>query len=222
MTLMENANIENPYLTARREWNERYGEFVKSSTFWMKIALCSVGITSVAVFGLVYIGSQSKLVPYVMKEDEAGRITSVGFPDQKMIDERVVRANLSEWIVWHRSVVADPNVQRLYAEKAYAFLLQGSPAKASLDQWYLDGHDPFVRMQTGMVNVQVQSVLGLSDKTYQIEWTETSVSRNGQPVGQAKYRALVTIETREVDSATILKNPLGIFFQTISIQQIGG
>ena len=219
---MENSRIENPYLTARREWNERYGEFVKSSTFWMRVALCSLGIASVSVIGLVYIGSQSKLVPYVMKEDESGRITSVGFPDKKMVDERVVRANLSEWVGWHRSVVADPNVQRLYAEKAYAFLLQGSPAKASLDQWYMDGHDPFVRMQTGMVNVQVQSVLALSDKTFQIEWTETSISKNGQPVGQAKYRALVTIESREVDSVTVLKNPLGIFLQTISIQQIGG
>ncbi len=219
---MENSKTENPYLTARREWNERYGEFVKSSTFWMRIALCSLGIASVSVIGLVYIGSQSKLVPYVMREDESGRITSVGFPDKKMVDERVVRANLSEWVVWHRSVVADPNVQRLYAEKAYAFLLQGSPAKASLDQWYMDGHDPFVRMQSGMVNVQVQSVLVLSEKTYQIEWTETSISKNGQPVALAKNRALVTIETREVDSVTVLKNPLGIFIHTISIQQIGG
>ncbi len=219
---MENSKIENPYLTARREWNERYGEFVKASTFWMRIALCSLGIASVSVIGLVYIGSQSKLVPYVMREDESGRITSVGFPDKKMVDERVVRANLSEWVVWHRSVVADPNVQRLYVEKAYAFLLQGSPAKASLDQWYMDGHDPFVRMQTGMVNVQVQSVLVLSEKTYQIEWTETSISKNGQPVALAKFRALVTIETREVDSVTVLKNPLGIFLHTISIQQIGG
>ena len=219
---MENSNIENPYLSARREWNERYGEFVKSSTFWMRIALCSLGIASVSVIGVVYIGSQSKLVPYVMKEDETGRITSVGFPDQKMVDERVVRANLSEWVVWHRSVVADPNVQRLYAEKAYAFLLQGSPAKASLDQWYMNGNDPFVRMQTGMVNVQVQSVLALSGKTFQIEWAETSISKNGQPIGQVKYRALVTIETREVDNVTVLKNPLGIFLQTISFQQIGG
>lgn len=219
---MENSRTENPYLTARREWNERYGEFVKSSNFWMRIALCSLGIASVSVFGLVYIGSQSKLVPYVMKADDSGRITSVGFPDQKMIDERVIRANLSEWVAWHRSVVADPNVQRLYVEKAYAFLLQGSPAKASLDQWYLNGNDPFVRMQTGMVNVQVQSVLSLSDKTFQIEWAEAAISKNGQPIGQSKYRALVTIEAREVDSVTVLKNPLGIFLQTISIQQIGG
>lgn len=224
---MENTGIENPYLTARREWNERYGEFVQKSTFWMRVALCSLGVSVVSVAGVVYIGSQSKLVPYVMKVDDTGRVTSVGFPDQNnMKDPNVVRANLTDWVVWHRSVVADPSVQQLYAQKTYAFLLQGSSAKVTLDEWYLKGNDPFVRMQTGTVNVQVQSVLSLSDKTFQIDWTETSIDKVGRaispPAGQPKFRALVTIETREVDSVTVLKNPLGIFIQTMSIQQIGG
>lgn len=219
---MENSTTENPYVSARREWNERYGQFVSSADFWRKIALWCLLLLSLAVGGVVYIGSQSKLVPYIMKEDGTGRITGLGFPGAQAIDDRVIRANLSEWIGWHRSVITDAVVQRQYVDKAYAFILQGTAAKNTLDQWYINGHDPFVRMQSGTVNVQVQSVLSLTDKTYQIEWVETLFNKQGQSLVEEKYRALISIELREVDGASLLKNPLGIFFQSISIQQIGG
>lgn len=220
---MKNIDTENPYLNARREWNERYGDFVKAAATWRLVALISAGVSFLAVAGAVYIGSKSKLVPYVIETDSLGRIASVGVPEQRGVDERVVRSTLSDWIGWHRSVVTDGAVQRLYIEKTYAYLLQGSPAKETLDRWYIDGHDPFVRMQSSTITVQVQSVLLLSGKTYQIEWSETEANKNGEAKElPTRYRGLLTIETREVDSLTVLKNPLGLFITTIAIQQIGG
>lgn len=219
---MENQMTENPYLSARREWNERYGQFVKAADFWRKIALWCLLLLSLSVGGLIYIGSKSKFVPYVLKEDGSGRITGLGFPSAQSIDDRVIRANLSEWIGWHRSVVSDAMVQRQYVDKVYSYLIQGSPAKTTIDEWYLKGNDPFKRMETSSVSVQVQSVLSMSEKSYQIEWDESLVNKNGQSLGRQRYRALLSIEMREVDQINIVKNPLGIFISTISIQQIGG
>jgi type IV secretion system protein VirB5 len=212
---------ENPYIAARREWNERYGEFVKAASTWKLIALIAMGTALVATIGAIYIGAQSKLVPYVIGVDELGRITSAGIPDQKGIDERVIRATLADWITWHRSVVSDPSVQEMYVLKTYAFLTQGSAAKGSLDEWYKSElNNPYERMKTVTVTVEVQSVLLMAGKTYQIDWKETVRNKGGQVTLQQNFRSLITTEMLGVDPMNLLKNPLGVYIQTLSIQQI--
>lgn len=219
---METSKVtENPYLAARREWNERYGEFVKNAAMWKLMAALAMGIALVATAGAVYIGSQSKLVPYVVGIDDLGRVTSAGIPGQKAIDERVIISTLAEWISWHRSVVSDPAVQELFVLKTYAFLIQGSSAKGSIDEWYKsDANNPYQRMASVTVTADVQSVLPMSSKTYQVDWRETVKNKGGVVIGQHNFRGLLTIEIPGVDPALLLRNPLGIYIQSISIQKI--
>ncbi|MCX6131512.1 MAG: VirB8/TrbF family protein [Proteobacteria bacterium] len=213
--------LENPYLAARREWNERYGDFVKAASTWRLIALIAMSVALVATLGAIYIGAQSKLVPYVIGVDELGRISSVGIPDQKGVDEKVLRATLADWITWHRSVVSDPSVQEMYVLKTYAYLTQASSAKGSLDEWYKSEiNNPYERMKNISVTVEVQSVLLLSGKTYQIDWKETQRNKGGQVILQENFRSLITIEMLGVDPTLLLKNPLGVYVKTLSIQQI--
>lgn len=219
---MDTSKIaENPYIAARREWNERYGEFVKAASTWRFIAIIAIATALIGTMGAVYIGSQSKLIPYVIGVDDLGRITSAGIPDQKGIDEKVLRATLADWITWHRSVVSDPEVQQQFVLKTYAYLTQASAAKGSLDEWYKNElNNPYERMKSGTVTVEVQSVLLMSGKTYQVDWKETAKNKAGQVTGTQNFRSLITIEALGIDPALLLKNPLGIYVQTISIQQI--
>lgn len=217
------STLENPYLAARREWNERYGEYVMAAHLWKLIAFGSLAIAFLALGGAIYMGTQSKLVPYVVATNAEGRIISAGLADKMAPGENTLRSVLSDWVGFHRSVVTDERVQRSYIEKTYAYILQGSSAKETLDLWYSDGHDPFTRMTKETVSVEVESVLLLSPKSYQLEWKERTFDLSGKPIAApAFYRALMTIEEREVDSASLQKNPLGIFFKSISIQKIGG
>lgn len=219
---MKTSNVtENPYIAARREWNERYGEFVKAASTWRLIAIIAIATAFIGTIGAVYIGSQSKLIPYVIGVDDLGRVTSAGIPDQKGIDEKVLRATLADWITWHRSVVSDPAVQEQFVLKTYAYLTQASAAKGSLDEWYKSElNNPYERMKSGTVIVEVQSVLLMSERTYQLDWKETTRNKAGQVTGSQNFRSLITIEALGIDPGLLLKNPLGVYIQTISIQQV--
>ena len=42
---------DNPYLSARAEWNERYGDFVKAAHTWKMVAFAALGTSACAVIG---------------------------------------------------------------------------------------------------------------------------------------------------------------------------
>jgi len=222
---------ENPYLTGQRLWNERYAIFVNSARTWRNIAIGAFAIAFIAVCGLVYIGSQSKMVPYYVKVDNNGNILSVAGSNEKP-ENGVLNSQLRDWTIAHRSVVSDPEVQRGYLNKTYTFLRDGSPAKMGIDEWYTTGGNPFERMASGTVTIQVESILNQSANTYQIEWTEIVQDKSGQrhkvfdlagrELNGERFRALVSIEFAEVDKSTLQLNPLGIIISNISIQKIGG
>lgn len=211
---------DNPYLSARAEWDARYGDFVKAASDWKRIAVISLLILAGSVGGNIWQGLKSKFVPYVIEKDANDRIVSVSVPGQGTITDSMLRATLADWIMHYRSVVADPVVQKQYVEKTYALIPQGSAAKQTIDQWYREGHNPYERMKTETVTVEVASVLALSSQSYQIEWKETTRGLKGEVTGVDQYRALLSIERFEVDEDNLFKNPLGIFIPTVSIQKI--
>ena len=66
------STSENPYLAARRTWNEHVGAVVSSRQTWQVVGILSLLIALASVGGIVYIGSQSKFVPYVVRGRQAG------------------------------------------------------------------------------------------------------------------------------------------------------
>jgi len=47
----------NPYLDGRREWNERYGSYIKQASAWRLVAILTTIVSLFAVGGVVYIGA---------------------------------------------------------------------------------------------------------------------------------------------------------------------
>ncbi|MBL4890388.1 MAG: conjugal transfer protein TrbF, partial [Rhizobiaceae bacterium] len=63
----------NPYVDGRKEWLERYGDYIEAAQSWRRIAIIT-GLTALlAVCGVIYIGSQNKIVPYVVQVSELGQ-----------------------------------------------------------------------------------------------------------------------------------------------------
>lgn len=85
------AGLAHPYLNARRTWNSHVGSLIASRTLWQAVALISLLIVLAAVGGVVYIGSQSKFVPYVIEVNKLGEAMSVAPADKAAkIDQRVI------------------------------------------------------------------------------------------------------------------------------------
>ena len=207
----------NPYLAARREWNERYGDYIATANTWRLVAFASLLIALCAVGGVVWIGAQSKFIPYVVKVDKLGDAVAVGpASEASPVDPRVVTAELARWIYDVRTVYADGTAERKLITEAYAFIGNSSPAYQAMNHHFAR-NDPFKRAADDTVSVQVQSVLPLSNKTWQLDWQETVNSRNGQSTEVSNWQADVTIAVQPpTDAAAIIANPMGIYVTSFS------
>lgn len=209
---------ENPYTNAKQHWNAHESEILSSRTMWqivgitcLLVALCSVG-------GIVYIGQQSKFIPYVIEVDKLGQSISVGVANKASpVDERVMHATIAAWISDARMVTPDTTVQRSAIFRLYAHLPTESAAIFKMHS-YLQNDDtnPFKRAAEETVHVSITSVIPQSPKTWQVDWVEEVRDRQGALVKRTNMRALisVTIEADvQVDEEQIRRNPLGIYIQ---------
>jgi len=208
------------YLAARREWNERYGSYIAQARTWRLTAFLSLGIAAVAVVGVVWIGAQNHVVPYVVETNKLGDALAIQRADVAApIDSRLIRSQLSKWINDVRSVYTDVSAQRHLIDEAYAMVDQNAAAAEQLNGWFRE-HSPFTEAQTEIVSVQVQSVLPLSANTWRVEWQEVARSRDGSKVSSAQWQAVITIAIKPpTTDADILINPTGLFVKSFNWQQ---
>lgn len=202
---------DNPYLNGRREWNERYGDYIAAARSWRLACLGSLAIALVAVGGNVYMASQARIVPYVVEVNKLGQAIAVGPADQAApADARVVTAQLARWIFNLRTVYADVAAQRALINEAYAGIARNSPARAATNE-YFRGQDPFVRARTETVRAQIESVLPISAKVWRVEWEEEVTARNGENISKASWQADITVMINPPTNVeAILLNPMGV------------
>ena len=207
---------ENPYLSARREWNERYGGYIARARNWRLAAFSALGISAVLALGVVWEAAQSKVVPYVVEVDKLGDAIAVGRADRAApADGRVVKAQLAAWIVDVRSVSSDPTAEKAALSRAYA--MTAASATTFLDDYYRQ-HSPFG--QTRTVAVSVDAVLPVSDKTYQLQWSEDAHDLQGRDIETTHWLASLTIAFDPPSTERgILNNPLGLYITGISWTQ---
>jgi type IV secretion system protein VirB5 len=214
----------NPYLNARKAWNDHTKAVMNAARLWQSIALLCLMITLAAVGGAIHIGSQSKFVPYVVEVDKLGQTMAVA-PAQVAapIDQRVVHASLAAFISNARLVTPDVALQRKAIFAVYAMMNADDPATSKMTEW-LNGNEssnPFNRASKETVETEIVSVIPQSPDTWQIEWSEKAFDRQGIPIGKPyRMRALATVEIIPPTSATseekIRQNPLGVFVKDFS------
>ena len=216
--------VENPYLTARRSWNDHVGSIVSAKQTWQVIGILAMLISLAAVGGVVHIGSQSKFIPYVVQVDKLGQTVASGPVEATTrVDPRVMHAALAEWLSCARMVTPDVPWQRKCVFKVYAMLNAKDPATAKMNEWLNGTADssPFKRASKEMVSIELKTVIPQTPDTWQIEWTENTRDRNGilkdQPV---VWRALITTyiadASPQVTDEQLRNNPLSIYIRDVS------
>jgi type IV secretion system protein VirB5 len=214
----------NPYLNARRSWNEHVGGVVASRQSWQVLGILSLLIALAAVGGIVHIGSQSRFIPYVVEVDKLGQAVGVRAADTvQPADPRVIRASVASFISDARLVTPDVALQRAAVLRIYAMLAPNDPATAKMNEWLngTESSNPFKRAEQEMVNIEIQSVLPQTDSTWQVDWVETVRDRQGVLKGQPfKMRALIGVYVLPPTTSTtedqLNQNPLRIFINNFS------
>src|SRR3974390_2143993 len=103
----------NPYLNARREWNERYGDYIAQAKNWRTAAILALAIALLSLGGLGYVVGKSQIVPNVVRVDKLGSALAVDRADEAVKpDKPLIVAQLARWIADMRSSYADASAER--------------------------------------------------------------------------------------------------------------
>ncbi len=203
---------DNPYLAARNEWNERYGSYVKAASAWRIVGITGMAMAVIGFSYALYQSTQVKLVPYIVEVDRLGNIANSGVPQQiEYTDPRIIRTAVRTFVSELRSVTPDAGVQKRYLDNVYAHLRVTDPALQKINAMYR-GASPFDRARTMSVSVEVTSFIALSERTYQIDWTEYERDRQGKELALRRYRGIATVTMMPPQDDRIAdRNPLGIY-----------
>ena len=185
--------IDNPYIAARMEWNERYGSYVKAAASWRIVGITGMLMAVIGFSYALYQSTQVKLVPYIVEVDKLGTAATAGYPQQiEYADPRVVRATLGSFITNFRSVTPDTVVQKQYIDRAYAHLRSSDPATEKVNAWFRS-NSPFDRAREKTVAIEVNNIVPLSNQSYQIDWTEYERDRQGKEIATRRFRGIATV-----------------------------
>jgi type IV secretory pathway TrbF-like protein len=203
------------YMAARREWNERYGDYISHANNWRLIAIAALGVAAVAVAGNVWQSGQSRVQPFVVEVDKLGDALAVQRADvASPVPIGVMRAQIARFIQDVRSVSIDVQAERAFINEAYAMVDKNASAYNFLNE-YFAANDPFKRAATDTVAAHVESVLPLpGSNTWRVEWREDTTSRDGRPEFTKHWEATVTVSiSPPTTDAAVLINPTGLFIE---------
>jgi type IV secretory pathway TrbF-like protein len=215
---------ENPYLSARRNWNDKSAANTASRQMFQLLGVLALMVALAAVGGLIYIGSQPKFVPYVVEVDKLGQQRGVAPLERAAAaDQRVVRASVAAWVSDIRTVTPDIALQRKAIFRVYSMLAANDAATAKANEW-LNGTDessPFKRASKETANAELTSIIAQTRDTWQVDWVESTRDRQGVAKGQPqRWRALVTVyevpPTSDTTEEDMRNNPLGIRIRDFS------
>jgi len=211
----------NPYLDGRREWNERYGSYIKQVRTWKTIAFLSMLTTLASVIGLTYIGSKNKLVPYIVEVDKLGNAQVINYAVQSDLNQnKVIKYSLAEFIQNFRTIYSDPKIQKEMIYKIYRYLSPSYSAYNIVNAYYKE-NSPFDRQSTERVRVKINSIVQINKDTYQVDWEEIVSDPRGMKIRTDNFKASISlILVPPTKQAEIIKNPIGLYIKEFNFSKI--
>lgn len=214
----------NPYLEARKEYEDRYGSVIKAAARWRQISILMAFLCLAFGAMMIWLASQNKVVPYIVQVDEHGYSVAIkSAMEGAATDQRVVIAQLARAIMDFRTVITDGKAQKKLIDSVYACIARDSAAATTVGIYYRD-NNPYTLVkekkqarQVTIRNVVPYESSGGKGKSWLVLWTENTTA-DGRIVETAQWRAIVQIVISPVrDLESVIVNPLGIYITEISI-----
>jgi type IV secretion system protein TrbF len=216
------SEVVSPYIAARHEWDERYGSLITQARNWRVAFQVSAAIAFVAVAGAMWLSVHSRTKVFVVALDHLGRSVAAGYADQTNAasDDRIRRSSILNWVESLRTVTSDTVAQEKAIRTVYAQIAQGSAAMSTINDFYR-GDPPQTHGKTETVSVDVNTVLPTSDRSYEVDWTETTRDLQGVMTATARWKGsfMIAIDPPN-DEATARMNPLGIYVTNASWSRV--
>ena len=215
----------SPFLAARREFSNAFGDLAKGKRNWQVVAFSLLGLLAVVTIAYVRLAAGARVVPYIVEVDKLGQVAAVTpITEPKAPEPRLVASQLADFIRNVRTVLpsAAAVAQGEMLTRAYAFT--SSEAAGFLNSYFSDPrHDPRVLGSTLSRQVAVTSVLQVpKSPAWTVRWTETDVPTHagGLPRTAAWEGYLVVTLIPPMTESVVRANPLGVYITAINWTQL--
>ena len=222
------ATASPDVLRGRAEFTRAFSDLAKGKRNWQVAAFFAFAVLALAVFGLVTLSAQSRVVPYVVEVDRLGRASAIA-PAEALpaVSDRVVVAALSAFVSNIRTVYTDPVAQRDAVYRAYAHV--GGDARTFLERYFSDPQNDPRRLGKGARrSVEVVAVLPVpgttagGGRTYRVTWNETESSPQRGDTERAWEGYLSVVVAPPTTTEGVERNPLGVFVTDLSWSPLAG
>jgi len=215
------------YDNAKRHWNNRLEEVAKQRDKAWTAAYVSWAFTAVSIFGLIWIGAQSKFIPYIVENNRLNDVALVAPLHPKQYSAGDERDAIANWIINSRSVLSDPEGQNRNLERAWNMLVVPSVASMKFQEEHEGENHPSVRAKKELVSLDGNSegmTITVVGDTWTAGWTEvTRNPKNGQVISKKDWRMQIVTKRQPVKTLEeTLKNHLGLFITEYSATEVKG
>ena len=225
MTQTEKLNFvpesiaETPYQRAKQEFDDLIGNARLQAYHWRMAFFCTVIVLCVAVAGMIYLSTQSTIIPYIVEVNSTGSVRLVGKVHQVKYEPNLqsIKYFLSLFVKNIRNIPADQVLLKKNFLNAYNFVTTRS---RNLLNEYARNYDPFTKQKDYVISIEITNVVKMSDMSYQLQWIEQVFSKSGSMINQNQYTGIFTITFSTPKNEIILQNnPLGLFIDFFNISK---
>lgn len=220
---------QQKYLLARREWMERYGDYIAQAKNWRMAALASIGIAAIFGVGMVYEADRVHVVPYVVEVNHLGQSVHLAQEVQAgTYSMPVVRHVIANWVRTVRERLPEIAEEKQVYDSAYDIV---SSREVQLLDGYFTKHNPYSNFtkNEGGRTVKIISVLPLGQPNskggqLQVQWQEKQYGSNGEVEWKKRYQGVVSYQLVPPSSnpRILQKDPYGIVITSFVSNQISG
>jgi type IV secretion system protein VirB5 len=214
---LESEIIEDsPWLRGKNRHMDVYLSLANSMAAWRNAAILFLFAAALSVLGNIYLSTSVKVQPYVVQVDEHGYAIPIQMAEVAGVDQRVISSQIGQFIMNSRIRVSDKAAQLLFSKNSYRSIAANSDAARYLNEYFQKNPPTDAKYP---VDVEIKSILPLTDETYQAEWIERSTNANKiklEAYFQGVYQIAIAPPS---DMNNLVNNPLGVYITEYRVQQ---
>jgi len=219
-TVYKPLPVSNPFQEGQdRAYGDILQDKMKEAQLWRKTAFINIGLFVISLILFFVSVNQQKTVPVLINVMPSGESQFLGEVRQSgtvPVPEASIHYEVRKFVYNLRSVSTDYQV--VYANIDECFVMSASNYSPILRRFLL-ADSPFDLVGKLRRTVEIESVLNITGRSYQVNWTETVIESSSSPKS-AKMRAVVTVRLVTPTDATIKRNPLGIYIENFEMTEL--
>jgi type IV secretion system protein VirB5 len=218
-TVYKTLDIPNPFQKGQdRAYADILQDKFKEAQTWRRLFFVNIGLFAIALILYFSSISQQQIVPVLVNVMPSGESQYLGEVRQGnvQIPEAAIHFEIRKFVTYMRTVSTDYQV--VYNNIDDCFHMATSSFSQILRTIILND-SPFELVGKVRRTIDVESVLNITERSYQINWAETTIDVNASQ-RRARYRAVVTVRLINPTDNTIKRNPLGIYIENFEMTEL--